>query len=246
MENKAVEAAQLAGSVAPVDLSVLGLFGHADIFGKCVMIGLLILSIITWAVIFDKAFKLKRLQAKAGYFEDKYWSGHSLDALYDKIGKRPADPMQAIFVAGMKEWRTASEKGLLATAQARGNLQARVERVMSVATARELAQIETWMTFLASVSSVAPFIGLFGTVWGIMRSFIGIAGAQNTSLAVVAPGIAEALLATAIGLIAAIPATAAYNKFANDIGRYADRLENFASDFSATLSRNLEEQKAVG
>lgn len=246
MENKAVEAAQLAGSVAPVDLSVLGLFGHADLFGKCVMLGLLVLSIITWAVIFDKAFKLKRLQAKASYFEDKYWSGHSLDALYDKIGKRPADPMQAIFVAGMKEWRAASEKGLLATAQARGNLQARVERVMSVATAREMAQIETWMTFLASVSSVAPFIGLFGTVWGIMRSFIGIAGAQNTSLAVVAPGIAEALLATAIGLIAAIPATAAYNKFANDIGRYADRLENFSNDFSATLSRNLEEQKTVG
>ena len=246
MENKAVEAAQLAGSVAPVDLSVLGLFGHADIFGKCVMLGLLVLSVITWAVIFDKAFKLKRLQAKASSFEDKYWSGHSLDALYDKIGKRPADPMQSVFVAGMKEWRTASEKGLLATAPARGNLQARVERVMSVATAREMAQIETWMTFLASVSSVAPFIGLFGTVWGIMRSFIGIAGAQNTSLAVVAPGIAEALLATAIGLIAAIPATAAYNKFSTDIGRYGDRLENFASDFSATLSRNLEEQKAVG
>jgi len=243
METKAVEAAKLTGSVDAIDLSVLGLFGHADLFGKCVMLGLVVLSVITWAVIFDKFFKLKGLAAKAAYFEERFWSGLSLDILYEKIGKRPSDPMQAIFAAGMKEWRSATEKGQLATAVARSNLQARVERVMGVAIAREMAQIETWMTFLASVSSVAPFIGLFGTVWGIMRSFIGIAGAQNTSLAVVAPGIAEALLATAIGLIAAIPATAAYNKFSTDIGHYADRLDNFSSDFSAMLSRNLEEQR---
>ncbi len=245
MEPKVVETAQLAGSVGPVDLSVLGLFGHADLFGKCVMLGLLVLSVITWAVIFDKAFKLRKLTGGAQRFEERFWSGHSLDMLYEKIGKRPADPVQAVFAAGMKEWRTATEKGQLTTANARSNLQARVERVMGATIARELAQIEAWMTFLASVSSVAPFIGLFGTVWGIMRSFIGIAGAQNTSLAVVAPGIAEALLATAIGLIAAIPATAAYNKFANDIGRYADRLDNFANDFSAMLSRNLEDQKTA-
>jgi biopolymer transport protein TolQ len=245
METKVVEAAQLAGSVGQVDLSVLGLFGHADVFGKCVMLGLLVLSVITWAVMFEKAMRLKRLAAKATTFEERFWSGHSLDMLYDKISKRPADPMQVLFASGMKEWRTATEKGQLTNAVARGNLQSRVERVMGVTIAREMAQVETWMTFLASVSSVAPFIGLFGTVWGIMRSFIGIAGAQNTSLAVVAPGIAEALLATAIGLIAAIPATAAYNKFATDIGRYADRLENFSADFSAMLSRNLEEQRAT-
>ncbi len=245
MEPKTIEAAQLAGSVASADLSVLGLFGHADLFGKCVMLGLLVLSVITWYVIFDKAFKLRRLSAQALRFEERFWSGHSLDMLYEKIGKRPTDPMQAVFAAGMKEWPTATEKGQLVTANARSALQTRVERIMGATIARELARIETWMTFLASVSSVAPFVGLFGTVWGIMRSFIGIAGAQNTSLAVVAPGIAEALLATAIGLIAAIPATAAYNKFANDIGRYADRLDNFSSDFSAMLSRNLEEQKAA-
>jgi biopolymer transport protein TolQ len=160
--------------------------------------------------------------------------------LYEKI-KRPGDPMQAVFVAGMKEWRTASEKGLLATSQGRGSIQNRIDRVLQVTIGREMASVETWMTFLASVSSIAPFIGLFGTVWGIMHSFIGIAQAQNTSLAVVAPGIAEALLATAIGLVTAIPATAAYNKFSTEIGRYGARLENFANDFMATLSRNMEE-----
>ncbi|MEJ0061820.1 MAG: protein TolQ [Alphaproteobacteria bacterium] len=243
MEPQAIEAAQLAGSVGPVDLSIIGLFSHADIIGKCVMLGLLALSVVTWAIIFDKGVKLGRLKRKALYFEERFWSGHSLDTLYDKIGKRPGDPMQSVFAAGMKEWRTAAEKGGLATAQSRTSLQSRIDRVMSVVIGREMAQIETWMTFLASVSSVAPFVGLFGTVWGIMRSFIGIAAAQNTSLAVVAPGIAEALLATAVGLIAAIPATAAYNKFSTELGRYGDRLENFASDFSALLSRNLEEQR---
>jgi biopolymer transport protein TolQ len=162
--------------------------------------------------------------------------------LYDKI-KRPADPMQAVFVAGMKEWRSAHDKGLFANPSSRGTVQARVDRILQVTIGREMAMIETWMTFLASVGSVAPFIGLFGTVWGIMHSFIGIAQAQNTSLAVVAPGIAEALLATAVGLVAAIPATTAYNKFSTEIGRYGSRLDNFANDFVATLSRNLEETR---
>ncbi|MGB4102051.1 MAG: protein TolQ [Alphaproteobacteria bacterium] len=243
METQAIEAAQLAGSVGALDLSIMGLFSHADLVGKTVMLGLLVVSIVTWAVIFDKGMRLGRLKRKALYFEERFWSGHSLDSLYDKIGKRPADPMQAVFVAGMKEWRAATEKGLLVSTSAKNSLHARVDRVMNVTIGREMAQVETWMTFLASVSSVAPFIGLFGTVWGIMRSFIGIAAAQNTSLAVVAPGIAEALLATAIGLVAAIPATAAYNKFSTELGRYGDRLDNFAADFSSLLSRNLEEQR---
>jgi biopolymer transport protein TolQ len=242
MDTRAVEATKLAGSVEPIDMSIMGLFAHADMFGKAVMIGLLVISIITWAVVFDKWLRLKRLSDKATAFEERFWSGHSLEMLYDKIGKRPADPMQAVFAAGMKEWRTAADKGRITGPAAKSSLQARVERVMNVTIAREMAVVESWMVFLASVSSIAPFIGLFGTVWGIMRSFIGIAGAQNTSLAVVAPGIAEALLATAIGLIAAIPATAAYNKFSNDIGRYADRLDNFATDFGAMLSRNLDDQ----
>ncbi|HUY69012.1 MAG TPA: MotA/TolQ/ExbB proton channel family protein, partial [Alphaproteobacteria bacterium] len=187
---------------------------------------------------FDKAAKLSRLKRRATYFEERFWSAGSLDTLYDKI-KRPADPMQAVFAAGMKEWRSASDKGLIAKNAAA--IQARVDRILQVTIGREMAMVETWMTFLASVGSVAPFVGLFGTVWGIMHSFIGIAQAQNTSLAVVAPGIAQALSATAIGLVAAIPATAAYNKFATEVGRYGARLDNFANDFVATLSRNLEE-----
>ncbi len=243
--QRAVESAQLAGSTGPIDLSIMGLFAHSDFIGQSVMVGLLIISVITWAVIFEKAFRLSKLKRKALYFEERFWSGHSLDTLYDKIAKRPNCPMQAVFIAGMKEWRAAMDKGLLSSSSARGNLHARVDRIMTVTIGREMAQIETWMTFLASVSSVAPFIGLFGTVWGIMRSFIGIAAAQNTSLAVVAPGIAEALLATAIGLVAAIPATAAYNKFSTELGRYGDRLDNFAADFSELLSRNLEEQRVA-
>ncbi|MFA6280078.1 MAG: protein TolQ [Bdellovibrionales bacterium] len=235
-----VDTVKLAGSVAPLDMSLFGLFGHSDLVGKAVMLGLLCISVFTWALIFDKISKISRLKNRAEFFEERFWSAGSLDMLYEKI-KRPADPMQAVFVAGMKEWRSANDKGLLATPQGRTSIQNRIDRVLQVTIGREMALIETWMTFLASVSSVAPFIGLFGTVWGIMRSFIGIAAAQNTSLAVVAPGIAEALLATAIGLVAAIPATAAYNKFSTEIGRYGARLENFANDFMATLSRNMEE-----
>lgn len=238
----AVNAVQLAGSVAANDMSLTGLFMHADFIGKIIITSLLMISILTWAIIFDKLAKLNRLKGKATYFEERFWSAGSLDGLYDKI-KRPADPMQAVFVAGMKEWRTAHDKGLLVGASARSAIMARVDRILQVTIGREMATIETWMTFLASVGSVAPFIGLFGTVWGIMHSFIGIAQAQNTSLAVVAPGIAEALLATAVGLVAAIPATTAYNKFSTEIGRYAARLDNFANDFVATLSRNLEETR---
>jgi biopolymer transport protein TolQ len=236
-----VDQMQLAGSAAPMDLSILGLFGHADWVGKGVMIGLFLISVVTWALIFDKISKLSRLKSRAGFFEERFWSSGSLDLLYDKL-KRPVDPMQAVFVAGMKEWRSAHDKGMLATPQGRSTVQARIDRVLQVTIGREMALIETWMTFLASVSSVAPFIGLFGTVWGIMRSFIGIAQAQNTSLSVVAPGIAEALMTTAVGLVAAIPATAAYNKFTTEIGRYGARLENFANDFIATLSRSMEER----
>ena len=241
MEPQIIDSVKLAGSVAPVDMSLFGLFGHADMIGKVIMISLMGISVFTWALIFDKISKISRLKNRAGFFEERFWSTGSLDMLYEKI-KRPGDPMQAVFVAGMKEWRSANDKGLLSTPQGRASILSRIDRVLQVTIGREMALVETWMTFLASVSSVAPFIGLFGTVWGIMRAFIGIAQAQNTSLAVVAPGIAEALLATAVGLVAAIPATAAYNKFSTEIGRYGARLENFANDLMATLSRNMEEQ----
>ena len=236
----AINSVQLAGSVASNDMSLTGLFMHADIIGKVIITSLLMISILTWAIIFDKMLKLSRLKGKAAFFEERFWSAGSLDVLYDKI-KRPADPMQAVFSAGMKEWRSAHDKGLFGSATSRATIQARIDRILQVTIGREMTMVETWMTFLASVGSVAPFIGLFGTVWGIMHSFIGIAQAQNTSLAVVAPGIAEALLATAVGLVAAIPATVAYNKFSTEIGRYGARLDNFANDFVATLSRNLEE-----
>ncbi|MFA5040586.1 MAG: protein TolQ [Bdellovibrionales bacterium] len=239
-----VNALQLAGSVTANDMSLMGLFGHADIVGKVIIVFLVIISILTWAIIFDKIGKVKRLKGRAEYFEEKFWSSGSLDMLYEKI-KRPVDPMQAVFVAGMREWRNAQDKGLFLNPVSRANVMSRIDRVLQVTIGREMAMVETWMTFLASVGSVAPFIGLFGTVWGIMHSFIGIAQAQNTSLAVVAPGIAEALLATAVGLVAAIPATTAYNKFSTEIGRYSARLENFANDFTATLSRNLEDARGT-
>lgn len=238
----AVNASQLAGSVTSNDMSLMGLFGHADGVGKLIILSLLLISVLTWGIIFDKIGKVRGLKGKAEFFEERFWSAGSLDMLYDKI-KRPADPMQAVFVAGMKEWRSAQDKGLFLNPVSRANVMSRIDRVLQVTIGREMAMVETWMTFLASVGSVAPFIGLFGTVWGIMHSFIGIAQAQNTSLAVVAPGIAESLLATAVGLVAAIPATTAFNKFSTEIGRYGSRLDNFANDFTATLSRNLEDAR---
>lgn len=243
MDPSTISSVQLAGSVAAHDMSLTSLFMHADLIGKSIIVSLLMISVLVWAIIFDKMTKIGRLKHRASYFEERFWSAGSLDMLYDKI-KRPADPMQAVFVAGMKEWRSAHDKGLLANSASRSSVQARVDRVLQVTIGREMTTVETWMTFLASVGSVAPFIGLFGTVWGIMHSFIGIAQAQNTSLAVVAPGIAEALLATAVGLVAAIPATTAYNKFSTEIGRYGARLDNFANDFMATLSRSVEESRS--
>ena len=237
-----VDAVKLAGSVSNTDMSIMGLFGHADGIGKLVILSLLVVSIMTWAIIFDKMVKLKKLKIKADRFEEKFWSVSSLDALFDRV-KKPSDPLQAVFAAGMKEWRSAQEKGLFASPATRSVVMSRIDRVLQVTIYREMEMIETWMTFLASVGSVAPFIGLFGTVWGIMNSFIGIAKVQNTSLAVVAPGIAEALLATAVGLIAAIPATVAYNKFSAEIAKYGSKLENFANDFISTLSRNIEDSQ---
>jgi biopolymer transport protein TolQ len=244
MDPQAINQIALAGSAATVhDFSLFGMFMQADLVVKSVMCLLLFASVWTWAVIFDKAVRLRRLDRKAVYFEERFWLSGSPDALYDKIGRQPTDPMSATFAAGMREWRQAVDKGLLATAPMRHSLQGRVERVMDVTIGREMERIERNMTLLASIGSIAPFVGLFGTVWGIMTTFTSIAGAQNTSLAVVAPGIAEALFATAMGLMAAIPAVLAYNTFSNDISRYAERLDNFAAEFTAILSRHLEEQR---
>lgn len=241
MEQQIVDQIKLPGSVAHHDMSPLGIFMQADGVVKIVILILIFASIWTWAVILEKYFKMKKLKDKAVFFEDRFWAGGSLDSLYDKLNGKAIDPMSGIFVAAMKEWKTAIEKNLMATAAMRASLLARIERAINSTISRELSMIERRMTWLASVGSVSPFIGLFGTVWGIMNSFSSIANSQNTSLAVVAPGIAEALFATAIGLIAAIPAVLAYNKFNSEISRYAEQLDHFGNDLLATMSRNLED-----
>lgn len=238
-----LNSAQVAGAAAKAhDITMWGLFWQADLIVKVVMLMLLVASVWCWAIIIEKLMRIRRLNAQADAFEESFWSGGSLDALYDRIGQNPTDPMSATFAAGMREWRHAADRGI---GSMKGSLQQRVERVMSVTIGREMLRAERYMTFLASVGSTAPFIGLFGTVWGIMNSFTSIAASGNTSLAVVAPGIAEALFATALGLVAAIPAVISYNKFTTDLGRYADRLETFSGEFSAILSRHLEERGAA-
>ena len=250
MPVEGVDALELEGSTGGLlgaageahDLSLWGLFLAADVVVKAVMIMLLLASIWCWAIIFEKGMRLRSLRRRSVAFEENFWSGGSLEDLYDRLGETPREPMASIFSAAMKEWRHATERGLITTGQMRAGLQQRIDRVMSVAQSRELSRLERNMTFLASVGSTGPFIGLFGTVWGIMNSFTSIAAAENTSLAVVAPGIAEALFATALGLFAAIPATTFYNKYVSDIARYADRLDNFSGEFGAILSRHLEER----
>ncbi len=242
METTIVEAAVLGGSIADLDFSIWALFLRADVVVKAVIILLFVASIWCWAIIFEKVLGLRRLNAQAADFESAFWSGSSLDELYDRIGARPGDPMSAVFVTAMQEWRRSLAKGLSQNERARASLQERIERVMHIATVREMDRAERNMTFLASTGATAPFVGLFGTVWGIMNSFQSIALLKNTSLVVVAPGIAEALFATALGLLAAIPAVVAYNKLSKDLTRYAERLDSFAGEFSAILSRQMEEK----
>ncbi len=228
----------LAGSAA-ADLSIWGLFLQADVIVQAVMLLLILASFWCWAIIFEKTIRMRRLDRQAARFEESFWSGDSLEELYQRIGQRPEDPMAAIFVAAIREWRRSDARGA-AGEDSRLTLNGRIDRVMDVTLGRELDHLERHMSFLASVGATAPFIGLFGTVWGIMNSFQAIALTKNTSLAVVAPGIAEALFATALGLVAAIPAVVAYNKLSNDIGRYAGRLEAFAGEFGTILSRQAD------
>ena len=229
-------------AAVPQSLSIFDLFLQADMIVKLVMFILLLASFWSWALIFDKSMRLRRLQKEASSFEESFWSGGSLDDLFDRVGQRPGDPMSAVFAAAMREWRRSAAKGLLGTANMRTSLQQRIERVMNVTVGREMDRAERFMSFLATIGSTAPFVGLFGTVWVIMDSLQSIAASKNTSIAVVAPGIAESLFATALGLVAAIPAVVAYNKLSSDFGRYAVRLEAFASEFSAILSRQLDER----
>jgi biopolymer transport protein TolQ len=224
------------------DLSMMGLFMQADPIVKCVILILVAASIYSWAIIFYKKSSLSKLNRKANIFEDSFWSGEPLDKIYQRVKNSKPDPMLATFAAGMEEWQAGVSSGVPIKESIQASLRQRVERAMNVAIGREMNVLEKGMTFLATVGSTAPFIGLFGTVWGIMNSFSAIASSNNTSLAVVAPGIAEALFATALGLVAAIPAVVCYNVFSTGINRYADRLEAFADEFSAILSRHLDSQ----
>ncbi len=238
MEGNTVEAAQIIGAVAATDFSVWALFFKADIIVKAVMIFLFVASIWCWAIIVEKILRLRKLNSSAEKFEDIFWSGGSLDTLYDQIGTQPTDPMSAVFSAAMREWRRSVDSG--GGPDSSSSLMERINRVMDVTVNREIERIERQMTILASTGSTAPFVGLFGTVWGIMNSFQAISITKNTSLAVVAPGIAEALFATALGLVAAIPAVIAYNKISKDMDRYAARLDDFSSEFSAIILRQME------
>jgi len=228
------------GGMAAHDLSMWGLFMMADPIVKSVMIMLVVASVWCWAIIFQKRGMLSRLNRRASRFEDTFWSGEALDKIYDRVKNSKQDPLLTTFSAGMDEWQAGVSGGMPSNANMQASLRQRVERAMSVTINREMSRLERGMTFLASVGSTAPFIGLFGTVWGIINSFSAIAATNNTSLAVVAPGIAEALFATALGLVAAIPAVVAYNVFSTGLNRYADRLEAFTDEFSAILSRHLD------
>jgi biopolymer transport protein TolQ len=238
MPDSAVQAVSLGTPGG--DLSLVSLFLQADIVVKLVMLLLLLASVWVWAVVFEKITALRRVNRTADAFEDRFWSGGSLEDLYEQEGVRPASPMAAVFGAAMGEWRRSAK--VAGADLARGSVRDRVDRAMGVTVVREMERLERWMVFLASVGSIAPFVGLFGTVWGIMHSFSAIAAMHNTNLAVVAPGIAEALFATAMGLVAAIPAVLAYNQITTSMTRFASRLEGFASEFSAILSRQIEER----
>ena len=223
-----------------VQLSVWALFAQAGWVVKLVMIGLLCASIWTWAIVVDKLIAYARMRSSLNRFEQTFWSGQSLEELYKALSERKTSGMGSIFVAAMREWKKSFEKG----AKTPLGLQTRIDKAMDLALTREMERLEGRLGFLATIGSAAPFIGLFGTVVGIMTSFQAIAGSKSTNLAVVAPGIAEALLATAIGLLAAIPAVIAYNKLSSDAGKIGMRMEGFADEFSAILSRQIDEKVA--
>ena len=222
--------ASVSGSFSPI-----ALFLDADIVVKAVMIGLLVASLWTWTIIISFALKIGKIQRKSDSFERAFTAADNVDTFYDDHGKS-ALPMAKVLAAGVKEWRRSTARGPID----RDGTRQRLATAMNATIAHEVDKLADRLNFLATVGSVAPFVGLFGTVWGIMRSFSAIAAAQNSSLAVVAPGIAEALFATAIGLFAAIPAVIGYNRFSHRLNKMEARMGRFADGFHATLSRELE------
>jgi len=218
------------------DFSFLALFFRASLIVQIVMFILIAASFWSWSIIVTKLMNYRRARGEASIFDAAFWSGEPLDELYGQIGDNPAGASEKIFSAGMLEWRRSHKQdgALIAGASAR------IDRSMDVAIAKEAEELNKGLSFLASVASATPFIGLFGTVWGIMRSFIEIAAQESTNLAVVAPGIAEALLATALGLMAAIPAVIFYNKLSADSDQIVAGYEAFADEFATILSRQLD------
>ncbi len=240
-----VEMTQTGDTMGPAvrGMSVVSLFVRADPIVKAVFVILVLASLWSWAIIINKWMALGTLRRRADRFEKTFWSGLSLDELYHQFSQRADHPFAAVFTSALREWRRAFEGGPLREALLPG-VKDRIDKAMNVTIQRETDGIERQLGFLATVGATAPFVGLFGTVWGIMNSFSAIAARHDTTLAVVAPGIAEALFATAMGLLAAIPAVIFYNKFVNEIGRYTGRMESFADEFSAILSRQLDEKVA--
>lgn len=236
----AIDIPAVAEAVSHVDMSPFALFMQADWVVKSVMLGLLAASVVSWAIIFSKLFAYARARAEMRRFEKAFAAGEPLGALHARLKARPLRGLSAVFVAAMDEWNGSHA----AAAANPAGLSARLRLVLDGAVNQEAEKLEEALPFLATVGSAAPFVGLFGTVWGIMNSFTAIAASKDTSLAVVAPGIAEALFATAIGLLAAIPAVIAYNKLSSDASKLGSRMEGFADEFSAILSRQIDEKVA--
>ena len=221
-------ATQVVGLGGSTDFSIGQLFLRADFIVKAVIIILIAASVYSWALIFDKYKLFKRIEKSTNSFEEKFWKSKSAESFYNNFANRDKDPVANIFQSAMVE--------LIRTKSKSSSVQSnRVSRVIEISADKEIKSIEKHFTFLATVGSTAPFIGLFGTVWGIMNSFQSIAISRNTSLAIVAPGIAEALFATALGLLAAIPAVVAYNKFNSDSKKYSARIENFSKRFISII-----------
>jgi biopolymer transport protein TolQ len=221
-------ATQVVGLGGSTDFSLIQLFLRADFIVKAVIVILIAASVYSWALIFDKYKLFKRIEKSTNSFEEKFWKSKSAESFYNNFSNKEKDPVATIFQSAMIE--------LIRTKSKSSSVQSnRVSRVIEISADKEIKSIEKHFTFLATVGSTAPFIGLFGTVWGIMNSFQSIAISRNTSLAIVAPGIAEALFATALGLLAAIPAVIAYNKFNSDSKKYTGRIENFSKRFLSII-----------
>ena len=228
-------------AVGNTDMSMIALFAQASVAVKLVVIVLILASFWCWTVTFAKCSLLKKLKRQADKFEDAFWNCGSIENFFDRIQNSKGDPFATVFVAGMKEWHKTKSKagGISAIAT-----EARISSIMTVAANREIEQIENHVGFLANVGAMAPFVGLFGTICGTINTFEAIGVSQNTSLASVGPGIAEALFATALGLIVTIPAVFAYNKISTDINKYQNRIDGFIDEFSAIISRQLEDTEA--